>query len=104
MDQLNTPLKEVRKTLKVSWYRCPVDPIIFKKLMQPNDLQGWVQAGGHLLLFFITASVSIYFALNSMWVAFLISLFFHYPYYPLSIYMPEVILLDPNIYLHSTNN
>ena len=77
MDQLNTPLKEVRKKLKVSWYRCPIDPILFRKLMQPNDFQGWVQAGGHLLLFFITASVTIYFALNSMWLAFAISLFFH---------------------------
>ena len=42
MDQLNTPLKEVRKKLKVSWYRCPIDPILFRKLIEycENNIEG----------------------------------------------------------------
>ena len=76
MDNFETPLKDVRKKLKVSWYRCPIDQDSFRKLMQPDDFQGWIQAGGHLTIFLITGIISIYFALNNMSLAFIAALFF----------------------------
>ena len=44
------PLAEVRERLKVGWYRCPSEPALLRQLMQRSDLQGWLQAGGHLLV------------------------------------------------------
>ena len=44
-------LLEVRKTLRPNWYRCPIDPVAFKDLMEPCDYKGWLQAGGHLIIF-----------------------------------------------------
>ena len=77
MNKLHKPLKEVRKNFKLSWYRCPIDAKSFRRLMEPNDFQGWIQAGGHLLIFCITGSLSFYFAFHQMWIAFFISLFVH---------------------------
>mgnify|MGYP001973277622 FL=1 len=77
MNNLNKPLKEVKASLIVSWYRCPIDSKSFRQLMQPDDLQGWLQAGGHLIIFFVTGSISLYFAFIEMWFSFFISLFFH---------------------------
>ncbi|GIR54410.1 MAG: hypothetical protein CM15mP62_18810 [Rhodospirillaceae bacterium] len=44
-------LLEVRKTLRPNWYRCPIDPAAFRELMEPCDYKGWLQAGGHLVIF-----------------------------------------------------
>ncbi len=77
MNSLKKSLKEVRQSLNITWYRCHVDSTSFRKLMQPNDFQGWIQAGGHLLIFFITGTTSLYFAFHEMWISFFISLFFH---------------------------
>lgn len=77
MNTLHKPLKEVRKNLKLSWYRCPIDSKSFRRLMQPNDFQGWIQAGGHLLIFCITGCLSFYFAFYQIWIPFFISLFIH---------------------------
>ena len=49
----------------------------FKKLMQPNDFNGWLQAGGHLFIFFVTGSISLYLAFLEMWSYFFVALFFH---------------------------
>ena len=40
------PLDEVRKTLRVKWYRSKVDPTTLRNLSKRSDLQGWFQAGG----------------------------------------------------------
>ena len=45
--------------------------------MQPNDFNGWLQAGGHLFIFFITGSLSLYLAFLEMWSYFFVALFFH---------------------------
>ena len=41
------PLSEVRKTLKVKWYRTKIDRNVMKQLSERSDAQGWFQAGGH---------------------------------------------------------
>jgi fatty acid desaturase len=45
--------------------------------MKPSDLQGWFQAEGHLFIFLMAGSFSLYFASEQMWLPFAISLFIH---------------------------
>lgn len=71
------PLSEVRKTLRVDWYRSPIEGAKLRELSKRSDLQGWFQAGGHLALFAITASLVYLFWAQKLWLAFLIALFLH---------------------------
>ena len=48
------PLDEVRRNLRVKWYRSPIDPTTLRRLMRRSDLQGALQALGHLGLFAAT--------------------------------------------------
>ena len=77
MDTVSMPLEEVRKTFKVKWYRCPVDKAALRDLMQPNDFQGWLQAGGHLLIFAATGGLALYLFSQQMWIGFGLALFVH---------------------------
>jgi len=70
-------LSEVRKNLRVDWYRCPTPPGLLRELSRRSDAQGWFQAGGHLALFIITGSLVFYFWSQALWLAFLIALFCH---------------------------
>jgi len=71
------PLAEVRKTLRVEWYRCPIDGAKLRELSKRSDLQGWFQAGGHLALFAVTGSLVYLFWAHQIWLAFLLALFTH---------------------------
>jgi len=71
------PLTEVRKTLRVDWYRCPIEHAKLRELSKRSDLQGWFQAGGHLALFAVTGSLVYLFWAQQIWLAFLIALFVH---------------------------
>ena len=51
------PLADVRKSLRVDWYRCPIEPAKLRELSKRSDLQGWFQAGGHLALYALTGFV-----------------------------------------------
>ena len=59
-SQASTPSFD--DSLKVNWYRCPIEKAELQKLMRRNDLRGWLQTGCHLGLFFITGFLA-YFAL-----------------------------------------
>eukprot|EP01051_Picozoa_sp_SAG22_P011248 SAG22_NODE_1065_length_5752_cov_12.512294_2_plen_412_part_00 len=50
------PLAEVRKTLKVKWYRCPLEKGVLGQLSRRSDAQGLWKAGGHLALWLATGS------------------------------------------------
>lgn len=50
MDANYQPLANVRKNLRVEWYRCPIDHAKLRALSKRSDLQGWFQAGGHFAL------------------------------------------------------
>ena len=71
------PLDEVRKSLKVKWYRVPVAREKLLELSKPSDAQGWFQAGGHFGLFLLTGVVTWVFWSEQMWVLFALSLFAH---------------------------
>ena len=70
-------LSEVRKTLRVDWYRCPTRPGLLRELSRRSDAQGWFQAGGHLALFIITGSLVFLFWSHGLWLAMLLALFCH---------------------------
>ena len=70
-------LSEVRKTLRVDWYRCKTRPGLLRELSRRSDAQGWFQAGGHLALFIFTGSLVFYFWSQELWLAFLLALFCH---------------------------
>ena len=71
------PLSAVRRDYRVSWYRSPIEHSKLRKLMRPDDLHGWLQAGGHLGGAVITGGGVIYFFVQGMWLAMLLSLFAH---------------------------
>ena len=74
-DQLNyPPLSEVRKTLRVKWYRCPVSHERLKELSTRSDKQGWMQAGGHTGLYLTLAALTIALWSQQAWLAFALSL------------------------------
>ena len=71
------PLAEVRKTLRVEWYRCPIEHSKLRELSRRSDWQGWFQAGGHLALFAATGTLVYLFWAQQTWLAFIIALFAH---------------------------
>ena len=77
MNSNYPPLAEVRQTLRVKWYRCPIEPAKLRKLMKRSDLQGWFQAGGHLALFVGTGVLGYLFWSRQMWLGFVAALFAH---------------------------
>lgn len=71
------PLSEVRKTLRVKWYRCKIEHAKLRELSKRSDLQGWIQAGGHLGIWLLTGTLVYLFWAQQSWLAFVIALFLH---------------------------
>ncbi len=71
------PLADVRKSLRVEWYRCPIERTKLRELSQRSDLQGWFQAGGHFALFALTGTLVFLFWWQENWLGFFIALFAH---------------------------
>lgn len=70
-------LSEVRDSLNVQWYRSKMPPDRFRALSQRSDRKGWVQVGGHLLLFCATGWAVYFTWSQGWWLAFLAALFLH---------------------------
>ena len=70
-------MAEVRKTLKIRWYRCPIDTESLRQLTRPCDIQGLVQALGHLMLWVITGVTAYTLYSQQIWWAFFLALFAH---------------------------
>ena len=71
------PLTEVRKNMRIRWYRCPIEPARLRKLAEPSDSRGLLQAAGHLGIWAITGIVAWYFFRQEMWPGFCVALFLH---------------------------
>ena len=72
---MRPPLADVRGTLRVRWYRSPIDPGMLRQLMRRSDLQGWWQALGVIGYLAGTALVTYHFFARQQWVAFAVALF-----------------------------
>ena len=70
-------MAEVRDHLRVKWYRSPIEPATLRRLMQRSDLQGWLQAGGHLALAVATGALVWWCWARGLWLGFALALFAH---------------------------
>ena len=77
MSSAHPPLEAVRRTMRVKWYRSPIDPAELRRLMQRSDLRGAFQAVGHLALAAGTGVLTYYLFSQQLWVAFAFALLFH---------------------------
>ena len=77
METTHPPLSEVSRKLRVKWYRCPIEKEKLYALMQRSDLQGGMQALGHLGLWAVTGTVAYTCYTYQWWVAFALALFLH---------------------------
>ena len=68
------PLSEVRKKLRVKWYRCPISHERLRELSTRSNRKGWVQAGGHLGVYFLLVALTVWFWSQQVWIAFALSL------------------------------
>ena len=68
------PLSSVRKTLRVKWYRSPIDHRRLRSLSTRTDRQGWMQAGGHVLLYVVLAILTAVFWFQQAWLGFWVAL------------------------------
>jgi len=75
MSGTRPPLADVRRTLRVKWYRSPIDPGLLRQLMRRSDLQGWWQTLGVIGYLTGTALLSYHFFAQQQWAAFAVSLF-----------------------------
>lgn len=71
------PMAQVRKTLKIDWYRCPIDKKVLSALVKKSDLKGLLQAAGHLGLWLITGVTSLMLFNAGQWGGFFVALFLH---------------------------
>ncbi len=71
------PLLDVRKDLKIDWYRSPIDKKVLRELMQKSDRQGLFQAGGHLAIFAGTGMLSYTFFMQEWWIACILAVIAH---------------------------
>ena len=54
-------LSEIKKEIRPDWYRCPIEKEVLRKLCLKSDKKGFVQAGGHLSIFFGTTAYGMLF-------------------------------------------
>ena len=71
------PLAEVRKNLRVEWYRSPIEHAKLRELSKRSDMQGWFQAMGHLAIFAGTGALVYFFWSQQLWLGFAAALFAH---------------------------
>lgn len=71
------PLSEVRKNLRVRWYRSPIEREEVQRLVQRSDLRGAFQAVGHIGLWLCTGTLTFIAAHNGNWPLALLGLFLH---------------------------
>ncbi|MDH3639675.1 MAG: fatty acid desaturase, partial [Gammaproteobacteria bacterium] len=71
------PLAEVRKNLRIAWYRCPIERERLRQLAEPNDMRGLFQAMGHLGLWAVTGLTAYYLFTTQRWLGFAAALFLH---------------------------
>ena len=70
-------LAEVRRNKRIRWYRCPVDRETLRKLAEPSDARGLLQAMGHLAVWVATGGLAWYFFTLEIWWGFCLFLFAH---------------------------
>lgn len=68
------PLSQIRESLRVKWYRSPIDHKRLRQLSIRTNWQGWKQSGGHFLLYLSLSVLTVYFWSQQFWLSFVLSL------------------------------
>jgi hypothetical protein len=68
MSEAREPMSKVRKTFKVSWYRCPIPTERLKEITRRSDLQGAIQAVGFLVIIGALGAVTWWLFARELWV------------------------------------
>ena len=71
------PLIQIRKNLKVRWYRSPIENSTLKGLCLRSNLKGFAQALSHIGLFIITGTLTSLCFIWEEWVWFCLTLWLH---------------------------
>lgn len=71
------PLSEVRQSLRIKWYRCPIETARLRELLSRSDLQGFYQAGGHFCLWLLTGAFVFLCFTNDLWLLMILALLAH---------------------------
>ena len=71
------PLADVRRNLRIPWYRCPIERERLRELAAPRDSRGLMQAAGHLGLWAATGASAFYCFTHQLWWGFFVALFAH---------------------------
>lgn len=70
-------LADVRKSLRIKWYRCPIETPFLHEMLKRSDWQGFKQAGGHLVLWLLTATTAYWCWSQQAWLAMIVALLAH---------------------------
>ena len=70
MAESYPPLAGIPQSVKIRWYRSPVDREVLKGLVERSDLKGALQAGGHLFLAAATGTLVYLLYSRQIWVGF----------------------------------
>ena len=71
------PLIQIRKSLKVRWYRSPIENSTLKELCLRSNLKGFIQTLSHIGLFIITGTLTSLCFIWEEWVWFCLTLWLH---------------------------
>jgi len=77
LEVVYAPLSDVKKRLKIDWYRTPIDSTKLKSLVRRRDIRGWRQALGYLVLIAVTGGITYYLFEQRAWLAGAAALFVH---------------------------
>ena len=77
MAESYPPLAGVPQSVRIRWYRSPVDREVLKGLVERSDLKGALQAVGHLALAAVTGTLVYRLYAHQVWVGFAAALFCH---------------------------
>ena len=75
MSTIHEPLREVRKSFHLSWYRCPIESAVLREHRRRSDVKGLCQALGHLLVIAALGALTYFLFVRHIWVGFAFSLF-----------------------------
>ncbi|MGA0190959.1 MAG: fatty acid desaturase [bacterium] len=70
-------LSDLRKEMRIKWYRCPIEAKELRELSTRSDAKGYQLALGHLGIWLTTGTLTFLFANAGWWFAALILLFAH---------------------------
>lgn len=61
----------------IKWYRVPVDRTLLSELTAASDARGFLQAGGLLLIYLATLSLTVYLFLQRLWIPMVVAGYVH---------------------------